>query len=267
MNNDALTKFQTLAADGELSAIMYQFTEYLKANCLCKGEAVFVKALRKLSTEYRKDLVEKAKRRGIKLRDRLIDDLVSLEFGARFLCGFLETSEAFSHEEAQALLLRFEDTFLSVAQEQQHLTVRDQPTHVFISKMMTLIDAKLVTLVRRNADALPMYDPGFVGYYDDENYYFDKSLAHKAVVKLCREQNEDFMISEAGLREALCSEGISICDPGIHLKKIRVGNNFPRCICIPKEVMRRIAESADAPEADKPTVATVQHEDFEELII
>ena len=112
-----------------------------------------------------------------------------------------------------------------------------------------------------------MYDPGFVGYYDDENYYFDKSLAHKAVVKLCREQNEDFMISEAGLREALCSEGISICDPGIHLKKIRVGNNFPRCICIPKEVMRRIAESADAPEADKPTVATVQHEDFEELII
>ena len=75
------------------------------------------------------------------------------------------------------------------------------------------------------------------------------------------------MISEAGLREALCSEGISICDPGIHLKKIRVGNNFPRCICIPKEVMRRIAESADAPEADKPTVATVQHEDFEELII
>ena len=104
VNNDALTKFQTLAADGELSAIMYQFTEYLKANCLCKGEAVFVKALRKLSTEYRKDLVEKAKRRGVKLRDRLIDDLVSLEFGARFLCGFLETSEAFSHEEAQALL-------------------------------------------------------------------------------------------------------------------------------------------------------------------
>lgn len=267
VNNDALTKFQTLAADGELSAIMYQFTEYLKANCLCKGEEVFIKALRKLSTEYRKDLVEKAKRRGIKLRDRLIDDLVSLEFGARFLCGFLETSEAFSHEEAQALLLRFEDTFLSVGQEQQHLTVRDQPTHVFISKMMTLIDAKLVTLVRRNADALPMYDPGFVGYYDDDNYYFDKSLAHKAVVKLCREQNEDFMISEAGLREALCSEGISICDPGIHLKKIRVGNNFPRCICIPKEVMRRIAESADTVEADKPTMATVQHEDFEELII
>ena len=31
--------------------------------------------------------------------------------------------------------------------------------------------------------------------------------------------------------------------------------------------MRRIAESTDAPEADKPAVATVQHEDFEELII
>ena len=246
VNNDALTKFQTLAADGELSAIMYQFTEYLKTNCLCKGEAVFVKALRKLSTEYRKNLVEKAKRRGIKLRDRLIDDLVSLEFGARFLCGFLETSEAFSHEEAQALLQQFEDAFLSVGREQQHLTVRDQPTHVFISKMMTLIDAKLVTLVRRNADALPIYDPGFVGYYDDENYYFDKSLAHKAVVKLCREQNEDFMISEAGLREALCNEGISICDPGIHLKKIRVGNNHSEGGHAPNRRERRRPRSGQA---------------------
>ena len=48
MNNEALTKFQALAADGTLSSIMYQFTEYLKENCLCKGEKPFAKALQKL---------------------------------------------------------------------------------------------------------------------------------------------------------------------------------------------------------------------------
>ena len=83
-------------------------------------------------------------------------------------------------------------------------------------------------------------------------------------MKLCREQNEDFVISEAGLREALCNEGISICDPGLHLKKIRVGNTYPRCICIPKDVMRRIADGPDLPEEAEAVI--IPHEDFEEIV-
>ena len=265
VNNEALTKFQALAADGTLSSIMYQFTDYLKESCLCKGEKPFAKALRKLCVKLRKDLTEKEKVQGLMLRDRLIDDLVSLRLGALFLCSFLEEKGGISNVDAARLLARFDDALLSVGNQQQSLTVRDQPTHVFCCKMQTLIDAKLVTLIRKDTDVVPLYDPGFVGYYDDDNYYLDKSLAHKAVVKLCREQNEDFVISEAGLREALCNEGISVCDPGMHLKKVRVGSRFPRCICIPKETMRRIAEEADGRQQDEPP-RIIPHEDFEEIV-
>ena len=254
IDNKGLTIFQDIASDGGLSCIMYQFTEYLKEKKLKDNESEkgFIKELRDTHNTLRNYFKQTAEKRNIILRDRLIDDLTALKTGALYMSDFLKSNGVISAEEQKNMLEKFTDILIEVGAEQQDITITDQPTHIFIRKLQTLIDAKQVTMIDRNSDELDFRDSKFIGYYDNDNYYFDKSLAHKAVKNLCKEQDEDFVISEKGLREALHNEGISICDDGINLKKIRYKNSFLRCICIPKDVMRSIADDDKMPEEDLP---------------
>ena len=269
IDNKELTRFQNAAADGGLSSVMYQFTEYLKKTRLYndKAEKAFIEELRNAYDKIRDIMKHTAESRNLFLRDRLIDDLTALETAVMYLCEFLEYAEAITHEKADELFDKFLDILIEVGAEQQDITVTDQPTHIFIRKLQTLIDANQVTLINRNSGELDFRDSKFIGYYDDDNYYLDKSLAHKAVKNLCREQDEDFVISEKGLREALHNEGISICDDGINLKKIRYKNSFLRCICIPKDVMRSIADDDKMPEPDLPFGPGIVEETPEQLTI
>lgn len=254
INNAELTRFQDIAADGILSSVMYQFTEHLKEKKLKddESEKAFIKKLRDTQSTIRNYIEQTAEKRNIVLRDRLADDLTALETGALYMSDFLKSNGVITSYEQKNMLEKFMDILIEVGAEQQNITITDQPTHVFIRKLQTLIDAKQVTLIDKNSDELDFRDSRFIGYFDDDNYYFDKSLAHKAVKNLCREQDEDFVIPEKGLREALHNEGISICDDGINLKKIRYKNSFLRCICIPKDVMRSIADDDKMPEPDLP---------------
>ena len=269
IDNKGLTIIQDIAADGSLSSVMYQFTEYLKKTRLYndKAEKAFIEELRNAYDKIRDIMKHTAESRNLFLRDRLIDDLTALETAVMYLCEFLEYAEAITHEKADELFDKFLDILIEVGAEQQDITVTDQPTHIFIRKLQTLIDANQVTLINRNSGELDFRDSKFIGYYDDDNYYFDKSLSHKAVKNLCREQDEDFVISEKGLREALHNEGISICDDGINLKKIRYKNSFLRCICIPKDVMRSIADDDKMPEPDLPFGPGIVEEAPEQLTI
>ena len=269
IDNKGLTIIQDIAADGSLSSVMYQFTEYLKKTRLYndKAEKAFIEELRNAYDKIRDIMKHTAESRNLFLRDRLIDDLTGLETGAMYMCAFLQHNGAISPEESDRLIEKFIDFLISIGAEQQDITITDQPTHIFIRKLQTLIDANQVTLINRNSGELDFRDSKFIGYYDDDNYYFDKSLAHKAVKNLCREQDEDFVISEKGLREALHNEGISICDDGINLKKIRYKNSFLRCICIPKDVMRSIADDDKMPEPDLPFGPGIVEESPEQLTI
>ena len=269
IDNKGLTLIQDIAADGGLSSVMYQFTEYLKVTRLmnAKAEKEFIDELRRVYDGIRNVIKENSENRNIYLRDRLIDDLTALETAVMYLCEFLEYAEVITHEKADELFDKFLDILIEVGAEQQDITVTDQPTHIFIRKLQTLIDANQITLINRNSGELDFRDSKFIGYYDDDNYYFDKSLSHKAVKNLCREQDEDFVISEKGLREALHNEGISICDDGINLKKIRYKNSFLRCICIPKDVMRSIADDDKMPEPDLPFGPGIIEEVPEQLTI
>ena len=183
------------------------------------------------------------------------------------MCNFLKYNGVLSDDKYEEMIGKFIDNLLYVGSEQQDITITDQPTHIFIRKLQTLIDANQVTMVNRVSGDLDFRDSKFIGYFDDDNYYFDKSLAHKAVKNLCREQEEDFVISEKGLREALHNEGISICDDGINLKKIRFKNSFLRCICIPKDVMRSIADDDKLPQPNLPFGSGIIEENAEQLCL
>jgi len=251
INNDELTEFQNLAAKGVLSSTMFQFIEYLKETKLNNGTN-FIDELRLATKISRQHIMANAEAKGIVLRDRLIDDLASLLTVSIYLTEFLFNKGVIPEEEQTQMNKRFIDTLIEDGAEQQKITITDQPTHIFISKLQTLIDAKQAVIVNKNSDEVFYPDSKFVGYYDDNNYYFDKSLSHKVVKSLCREQNEGFEISEKGLCDALKNENISIFDKGSTLKKIRVKDKIIRCICIPMDVMRSIADGEEPPKEDLP---------------
>ncbi len=227
VNNDELSHYQQLAADGVLSSCMFQYTEWIRETFLRdKTEDAFVKYLAGFCKECRKELTEKGKQNGIKLRDRLLDDMVSLHVGFSFFCDFLLAKTCIMPEAKPAMLEEFDAVILNLAVKQQSQTEQEQPTHKFLRKLKSLIDSGAVGIAKKEiSEAYPTLDPPrLVGYEDDAYYYLDKSLSHRAVKKLCDDQGEGFAISENGLAKALLSEGISEGDnEGNTTKIVKIG--------------------------------------------
>ncbi len=239
VNNDELTHFQQLASDGILSAVMYQYTEWIRKKYLAgeKAEEGFVKMLSVFCKDSRKLLAEKGKQNNLDLRDRLLDDLVSLHVGYTFFCDFLVDKNWILPEGKIGMTEEFDAVILTLAAKQQSRTEQEQPTHKFLRKLKSLIDSGAVGIGKKEiSEDYPTLDPQrLIGYEDDIYYYFDKSLSHRAVKKLCDDQGEGFAISENALAKALLSEGISEGDAlGNPTKIVRIGRKNRRLLVIPK---------------------------------
>ena len=239
VNNEDLSYYQQLAADGVLSACMYQYTEWLKEKYLTgeKAEEKFITALASLCKNLRSLLTEKAKEKRLDLRDRLLDDLVCLHLGYEFFCDFLLDKQCILPEGKTGMLEEFDSVILSVAAEQQSRTEQEQPTHKFLRKLKSLIDSGAVGIAKKEiSEDYPTLDPPrLIGYEDDNYYYLDKTLSHRAVKKLCDDQGEGFAISENGLAKALLSEGIAEGDgAGNPTKIVKIGKKNRRLLVIAK---------------------------------
>ena len=135
------------------------------------------------------------------------------------------------------MLEEFDSVILSVAAEQQSRTEQEQPTHKFLRKLKSLIDSGAVGIAKKEiSEDYPTLDPPrLIGYEDDNYYYLDKTLSHRAVKKLCDDQGEGFAISENGLAKALLSEGIAEGDgAGNPTKIIKIGKKNRRLLVIAK---------------------------------
>ena len=245
VNNAELSHYQQLAADGFLSAMMFQYTEWIKEKYLTgeKAEEKFIARLSSFCKSLRSLLSEKAKEKKLDLRDRLLDDLVSLHLGYEFFCDFLMDKQCILPEGKTGMLDEFDAVILSVAAEQQNRTEQEQPTHKFLRKLKSLIDSGAVGIAKKDiSEEYPTLDPPrLIGYEDDICYYLDKTLAHRAVKRLCDDQGEGFSISENGLAKALLSEGISDGDAeGNTTKIVRIGKRNRRLLVISKAKIEEI---------------------------
>ena len=121
VNNDELSHYQQLAADGVLSSCMYQYTEWIKEKYLTeeKADEKLVSTLASLCKNLRSLLTEKAKEKKIDLRDRLLDDMVSLHVGFSFFCDFLLAKTCIMPEAKPAILEEFDAVILNLAAKQQ----------------------------------------------------------------------------------------------------------------------------------------------------
>ena len=241
VNNDELTEFQRLAADGILSKVMFHFTEWLKKNWL-DDEKKFISFLSGKFETKRAEIRKLAEEKHLSLRDRLTDDLVVLSFGYEFLFDFLTDKHVVQKSAADELKNEFSQVIFSLGIRQQNKTEDDQPTHVFLKKLFSLLDSEKIELLPKDR---PDIQPGlhFVGYEDDDFFYFDSSLIHREVRRLCIDQGENFTVTEKGLISALVNEKLLVKDTdGRNTKQIRIGEKKKRFLVVPKEKARRTAD-------------------------
>ena len=240
VNNEELSYYQQLAADGILSACMYQYTEWIKEKYLTgeKTEDEFAATLSSFCRNLRSLLTEKAKEKKINLRDRLLDDLVCLHLGYEFFSDFLLDKQCILPEGKTGMLEEFDSVILSVAAEQQSRTEQEQPTHKFLRKLKSLIDSGAVGIAKKEiSEDYPTLDPPrLIGYEDDNYYYLDKTLSHRAVKKLCDDQGEGFAVSENGLANEGDNEGNTT-------KIVKIGRKSRRLLVIPKDRLLKVIEN------------------------
>ncbi len=242
VNNEDLSRFQEYAANGALSYAMFRYTEWLKKEFL-NDEEDFKNYLLDMHRKACIQLRALSEEQGVRLRDRLLNDIVSLTIGFEFYTDFLCCEGVVPPDVRIEMQLEFRDVLLEIAAGQQSKTLFDQPTHVFFRKLLSLIDSGRVTVYpKQDATGNVLFEKNMIGYEDSEHYYLYSDLAHREVKRLCSEQGESFSISENGLLKALADELLLIKgSDGRAKRNVRIGPKTQRLLCLNKLTVQAIA--------------------------
>lgn len=240
INLSELTKYQSYADDGVLSHFTFLATEMLKEKYLCKEKGV-KELLEKLKSTFlsnRKFFKSKSDEMNFNIRPRLCDDLANLKIGFELYCDTLIYYDGITEEKKTEMINELDDILLRLALSQQSLTETEQPTEIFIRKLRSLIDVGKVNVIDRMKIVFEK-PKNLIGYFDDDNYYFESDEAYAAVIKACNDVGEHFPLTQKALIKALKNENISICSKGECTKNVRVFGTPKRLLCISKDTFNK----------------------------
>ena len=177
----------------------------------------------------------------IVFHDRLPDTLACLVIGYSMLLLFLRSGTVLKADIEEDYENEYDLILLSLAAKQATAVTEDKPTHIFIRKLSALIESGQVSVVSVDypLESLPQ---NFIGYEDEENYYLSLDISHKAVKRICNEQDECFAISSKSLAKALADEGFIDSRNGENTRTIRFGNQAKRVMTLSKEAAKKTFE-------------------------
>ena len=238
INIPELTEYQGYAADGTLSHFTYLATEMIKEKYLNKenGEQELVSYLKETFQNNREFFKRKAQEVNFNIRPRLCDDIANLGIGWELYCDTLQYYGAITEEENNLMCKQFVDMIIPLAKQQQSITETEQPTQIFLRRISTLIDVGKVNLISRTGNVIDK-PRNLIGYFDEDNYYFEPDEAFAAVVRACNEVGEHFPLTLKALLKALKNECKSICSKGENTRNVRVNGSTRRLLCIPITVV------------------------------
>lgn len=231
INLPLLTEAQDKALEGKYAACMRGYTDMLKFFA-DKGEICGI--LKSKFMTYRSKWRERLRENEIQFHDRLPDTLACLEIGFSFMEIFLSAETDFGEEEIKAFHARFESVLLHLAARQCESVEQDRPTHIFLRKLYSLIECGNVCLLPATGKT-EIPPKNYIGYEDETYYYLMLDASHKAVKRLCGEQDEGFAISAKSLAKALADEGlIELGDNGTKTRTMRFGGRLKRVMLLHK---------------------------------
>ena len=237
INLPLLTEAQDKALEGKYAACMRGYTDMVKFFA-DKGEVCGI--LKSKFMTYRSKWRERLRENEIQFHDRLPDTLACLEIGFSFMEIFLSAEAHMDEKGITALNERFENVLLYLAASQSESIEQDRPTHIFLRKLYSLIECGQVCLIPASSrfETLPK---NYIGYEDETYYYLMLDASHKAVKRLCGEQDEGFAISAKSLAKALADEGlIEPGDNGTNTRTMRFGGRLKRVMLLRKEKANKL---------------------------
>ena len=153
---------------------------------------------------------------------------------------FLSAETDFGEEDIAVFNARFESVLLRLAARQCESVEQDRPTHIFLRKLYSLIECGQVCLIPASS-RLETLPKNYIGYEDETYYYLLLDVSHKAVKRLCGEQDEGFAISAKSLAKALADEGlIEPGDNGTNTRTMRFGGRLKRVMLLHKEKANKL---------------------------
>lgn len=242
MQLDVLTEVQQYASDGVLRRIMGAYVEWLKACYLQDDESVerFVSALRGTFIELRDSCRAELYERRIHFHSRTADAIACLEIGYRMMLNFYRSVSGMEEDQASESECDFHSILLELAAEQAKNVNSDRPTHIYIRKLISLIECGECPLLPTDADVKST--KGFIGFEDEKYYYLFLDLSHKSVKKLCDTQGENYEITSKELAKALAQEGYIVPIYGKHTGSIRFGELQRRVMKLKKSAVDKVLD-------------------------
>ena len=236
-----LTEVQEQALDGCFVRCMSTFIRYIKERYLKDGqEQSLLECLKMNFSELRSHWRTELKEKSIPFHDRLPDTLACLEVGFLFLTDFLCAKDITDERDATELQNRLHSVLLRLSAKQSESVEADRPTHIFLRKLYSLIECGQVCLIPASS-RLETLPKNYIGYEDETYYYLMLDASHKAVKRLCGEQDEGFAISAKSLAKALADEGlIEPGDNGTNTRTMRFGGRLKRVMLLRKEKANKL---------------------------
>lgn len=226
-----LTEAQDKALEGRYTACMRGYTDMVKRFADKGGICEILKSEFQTNRSKWRDRLRENE---ITFHDRLPDTLACLEIGFSYMMMFLSTESVMSEEAVNALYQRFENVLLHLAAKQCESVEQDRPTHIFLRKLYSLLECGQVCLVPAagRSEILPK---NYIGYEDETYDYLLLDAAHKAVKRLCGEQDEGFAISAKSLAKALADEGLIGTKDGANTQTMWFGGKLKRVMLLRKD--------------------------------
>lgn len=236
-----LTEVQEQALDGCFVRCMGAFIRYIKERHLKDGqEQSLLERLKMNFSELRSHWRNELKEKSIPFHDRFPDTLACLEVGFLFLTDFLCAKDITDERDATELQNRLHIVLLHLSAKQSESVEADRPTHIFLRKLYSLIECGQVCLIPASS-RLETLPKNYIGYEDENYYYLMLDASHKAVKRLCGEQDEGFAISAKSLAKALADEGlIEPGDNGTNTRTMRFGGRLKRVMLLRKEKANKL---------------------------
>lgn len=236
-----LSAYQKEAARGTFQRCMYAYTEWIRETFLHSEEAKqeFIRFLNSRFLFCRDEFRES----GIRCHGRVPEAVAHLRMGMDFFLLFLKDKLVMDEESCAEIQQRFKDILYRLAARQAENIEQDKPTHLFIRKLISLLESEKVCLLNWNEvhDFVPNH---CVGYEDESWFYLHTDIAHRMVRKLCEEQGESFAVTAKGLLKAMAEEGLIKTSAGQNTVSIRIHGKSRRVMCLDKHKAKMIADGS-----------------------
>jgi len=165
---------------------------------------------------------------------RVPETVAHLALGLDCGLNFAQDIGACSAAEADELRIKGWETLIERARTNAAIVEANRPTRLFLEVVQTLREQKKVILLSKAASDQERADDRFVGWEDENAYYFLPNAIFQAVSRFCRDAGEPFPVSQNRLNQDLRREKLSEVEPNRTTCVVWIAGVSRRVLCLRK---------------------------------